>query len=179
MYSLYKRRSINYAMAISVLFSITGCSSTYTQNKLKEPSAKLVRGKAVTIATPKDGQYSNTVYADSGKMTALATKSAFSRFSNEITISDSCQDLDCLKKTSAQISEYYVIPEILHWEDRNTEWSGKPDKIEVQLSIYEGPTWTELSSTLISGKSKWATFGGDHPQDLLPEPLNAYVESLY
>jgi Domain of unknown function (DUF4823) len=36
-----------------------------------------------------------------------------------------------------------------------------------------------VASTLISGQSKWATFGGDHPQDLLPEPLNSYVESLY
>ncbi|WP_254924651.1 DUF4823 domain-containing protein [Aeromonas sp. A35_P] len=29
------------------------------------------------------------------------------------------------------------------------------------------------------GKSKWATFGGDHPQDLLPEPTEKYVNSLY
>ena len=62
---------------------------------------------------------------------------------------------------------------------RATEWSGIPDKIEVKIIVYDGGTGKEVGSTLISGRSKWATFGGDHPQDLLPEPLNSYVESLY
>jgi Domain of unknown function (DUF4823) len=75
--------------------------------------------------------------------------------------------------------DYYVVSEILHWEDHATEWSGLPDKIEVKIMVYDGGTGKELASTLIAGESKWATFGGDHPQDLLPEPLNSYVESLY
>ena len=87
--------------------------------------------------------------------------------------------LPCLKSNTAGPFDYYVIPEILHWEDRATEWSGLPDKIEVKIIVYDGGTGNEVASTLISGQSKWATFGGDHPQDLLPEPLNNYVESLY
>ena len=71
------------------------------------------------------------------------------------------------------------MPEILHWEDRNTEWSGIKDKIEIKLVVYDAATGNELASTIIAGKIKWATFGGDHPQDLLPEPLKRYVESLY
>ena len=72
-----------------------------------------------------------------------------------------------------------AIPEILHWKDRATEWSGIPDKIEVKLSVYESNSEKELASTVLSGKSKWATFGGDHPQDLLAEPLNKYIGTLY
>ncbi len=75
--------------------------------------------------------------------------------------------------------DHYIIPEILHWEDRATEWSGKPDKIEIKVTIHEGQDSKELTSAIISGKSKWATFGGYHPQDLLPEPLNKYIESLF
>lgn len=78
--------------------------------------------------------------------------------------------MGCLEKTQAQPYGYYVIPEILHWEDRATEWSGIPDRLEVKLSIFDGNK-KELASTIITGKSKWATLGGDHPQDLLPEPL--------
>ena len=81
-------------------------------------------------------------------------------------------------KSAAQY-RYYVAPEILHWEDRATEWSGRPDRIEVQISIYDVNMQTEIASSVITGKSAWATFGGDHPQDLLPEPTNAYVASLY
>jgi hypothetical protein len=42
---------------------------------------------------------------------------------------DECQNLECLQGKAASAS-YYVVPEILYWEDRNTEWSGKKDVIE-------------------------------------------------
>ncbi len=72
-----------------------------------------------------------------------------------------------------------VTTEILHWEDRATEWSGRPDRVEVQISVYDTSTREEVASSSYSGKSKWATFGGDHPQDLLSEPTDNYVRSLY
>jgi hypothetical protein len=71
------------------------------------------------------------------------------------------------------------VPEILSWEDRATEWSGIPDSIEIKLSLYDGASGQELSSVVITGKSKWATLGGDHPQDLLAAPFRKFVESLY
>jgi hypothetical protein len=70
-------------------------------------------------------------------------------------------------------------PVILHWEERNTEWSGKPDRIEIQVLIYDTTTREVIASSRFSGKSKWATFGGDHPQELLPEPTNEFVDNLY
>jgi hypothetical protein len=86
--------------------------------------------------------------------------------------------MECLKNQSTSV-DYFVVPEILHWEDRNTEWSGKKDTLEIKLSVFDAADGTTLATTIISGKSKWATFGGDHPQDLLPEPVNRYVETLY
>ena len=167
------------AIFVVIATLISGCASTYKQSNLTEPAAKLLKGKSVVIATPTNGSYGNTEYSASGKMTALAVRAAFARFSNATTVSTNCRDLDCLKGNESSKFDYYAIPEILHWEDRATEWSGLPDKIEIKLSLYEAQSWKELATTIISGKSKWATFGGDHPQDLLPEPLNKYVESLY
>jgi hypothetical protein len=158
---------------------ISGCTATYKQNTLAEPSAKLVRGKSVVISTPANGFYGSEEYSDSGRMTALAVRAAFAGFSNAVTVVSDCKDIACLKGVQSASFDYYVIPEILHWEERATEWSGIPDQIEVKVSIYNGQNQKELTSTIISGKSKWATFGGDHPQDLLPEPLNKYVGSLY
>jgi hypothetical protein len=167
------------ASLIFVAALVSGCSATFKQNVLQEPNARLVRGKSVAIATPANGWYRKTEYSGSGRMTAFATQAAFARFSNKSVVSAGCKDLPCLKSNTAGPFDYYVIPEILHWEDRATEWSGLPDKIEVKIIIYDGGTGNEVASTLISGRSKWATFGGDHPQDLLPEPLNNYVDSLY
>ena len=158
---------------------ISGCASTYKQTNLTEPAAKLLKAGSVVIATPANGSYETKDYAKSGEMTALAVKAAFAKFTNTITVSSDCKELECLKNNGSVTADYYVIPEILHWEDRATEWSGIPDKIEVKLTIYKGQNWKDIAATIISGKSKWATFGGDHPQDLLSEPLNKYVESLY
>jgi hypothetical protein len=112
-------------------------------------------------------------------MTANAVKAAFSRFSNNIHVTEECLGLECLKKIPIGKYAYYVEPDILHWEDRATEWSGIPDRIEIKISVYDAISGAELASSIVSGKSKWGTFGGDHPQDLLPEPVNKYVESLY
>jgi hypothetical protein len=157
---------------------LSGCSATFKQNVVQEPSTKLMRGKSVAIATPANGWYGKQEYADSGRMTAFATRAAFARFTNTSVVSVGCKDLACLRNHTRGPFDYYVVPEILHWEDRATEWSGLRDKIEVKIMVYDG-TGKEVGSTIVSGRSKWATFGGDHPQDLLPEPLNTYVESLY
>lgn len=165
---------------ISALFAlvlVSGCSAKYMQNDLSVPDSKLLSGKSVIIATPTNGRYGNENYQASGEMTASATRAAFARYSNRITVSASCSDIDCLK--NQQSFDYYVVPEILHWEDRATEWSGLPDRVEIKVAIYDGETFETLASTIFSGKSKLATFGGDHPQDLLQEPLNSYIESLY
>jgi hypothetical protein len=76
-------------------------------------------------------------------------------------------------------AKYYAVPEILHWEDRATEWSGIKDKLEIKLTVYEAARPAPVASTVLSGKSKFMTFGGDHPQDLLPALIGAYVQSLY
>lgn len=54
-----------------------------------------------------------------------------------------------------------------------------PDQVEVKIQIIQVSTGAVISSGIASGKSGVATFGGDHPQDLLPEPIEAFVSSLY
>ena len=68
---------------------------------------------------------------------------------------------------------------ILHWEDRATQWSGKTDKITIKYSVYDTATGQVLASSVMSASSKWATFGGDHPQDLLPHPTQQFVDKLF
>src|SRR5262245_19102838 len=75
----------------------SGCSATFKQHVLQEPSAKLMRGKSVAIATPANGWYGMKEYSDSGRLTAFATRSAFARFTNQSVVSVGCKDLPCLK----------------------------------------------------------------------------------
>jgi hypothetical protein len=169
-------RKLATLMLIALL---SACASTYKQDVVSAPTAKLDRGKPVLIATPRNGRYEGKEYPSSGIQTASAVQAAFARFSDKADVSADCSDQACLQAGADQSYAYFVIPEILHWEDRNTEWSGKSDLVDVRLTVLNAQSRGVVASIVISGKSKWATFGGDHPQDLLPEPITKYVESLY
>lgn len=170
---------IRILLSIAIMTILSGCASTYKHSELQAPSEKLDPEKGVLISIPENGWYGNTQYQNSGRMTANAVRAAFSKNSRKTDLDDNCQENDCLKDIDKETYSYYVKPVILHWEERATEWSGKPDRIEIQLIVYDAFSKEELANTSYSGKSKWATFGGDHPQDLLPEPTNEYVKSLY
>lgn len=171
---------MRFAAAVLTIASLglVGCAATYQQNVVLAPKgSSLERGRPVLIATPKSGFYGDKQYPASGRQTALAVQGAFAKYSRAV-VSPTCIDVACLLNEGKRQVGYYVVPEILHWEDRNTEWSGIPDRVEVKLTVHD-EVGKELASVVVTGKSKWATFGGDHPQDLLPEPIAQYVAGLY
>ena len=164
---------------IAIACVLAGCSSTYKQEVVTAPTSALTAGSSVVIAIPANGSYNGRVYVSSGSATTDALRSAFARHTNNIVISTDCKDIGCFKGAKGVHYDYYVVPQILHWEDRATEWSGKKDKLEIKLTVYNGTDWTEVSNFVVSGKSKWATFGGDHPEDLLAAPIDGFVSTLY
>ncbi len=113
-------------------------------------------------------------------MTTQAIVAALSAHVQTVRSANSVASVEENLKAARDVSASYVVhPTILHWEERATEWSGKPDRISVQLQLIATPSGEVLDTTVISGKSKWATFGGDHPQELLPEPLSRYATALF
>lgn len=157
--------------------AISGCTARYQRVTVMEPTKELDPQKSVAISTPASGSYGEEDYPKSGHMTAGAVRLAFERHSREVWISEDCRDLECLK--GGKRAGYYVVPEILRWEDHILAWGGTPDRMEVKLTIYEDKSWERLASAVISGKSRWLTFGAERPQHLLPEPLTRYVRMLY
>ncbi|WP_333692374.1 DUF4823 domain-containing protein [Pseudomonas syringae] len=65
------------------------------------------------------------------------------------------------------------------YQDRATEWSMIPDKVEIKVDVVQVSSGDVISSGIIKGKSGLSTLGGDHPQDLLPEPVAEFVDSLF
>lgn len=85
-----------------ILVSIlaTGCTAKYAQQDVFSNQAKLDRQMPVTIATPVDGSYETTPYPASGDMTAAAVKTAFSYYTNRVTVRAACRELSCLRQSS-------------------------------------------------------------------------------
>lgn len=160
------------------LVALTGCSAHYRSTEMKTSTEKLKQNVPILISIPEDGFYGSTVYLGSGHETASAIQTAFLHYSDKVILSNSCKEIECLSQLASSES-YLVIPQILNWEDRATEWSGKRDKLEVKISVYNSSNMMLINSTIFNGESKFITWGGDHPQDLLAEPVNSYISKLY
>lgn len=161
-------------------FLLAGCSSKYRVDALNAPSARLAPQSSFYVALPKDGAYGNELYPGSGAMAANASVAALSQRANKIeqarTVEDTPQALEAAKQRGLT---YVFEPMILHWEDRATEWSGKPDRITLKFTVYDVQSGQAVASTVSRASSKWGTFGGDHPQDLLPVPTQQFVDTLF
>lgn len=173
-------RCVSRWIAVAVAaFVLSGCAATYEHRAVTETDADLDRGSPVLIAQPGNGRYGATEYEGSGKAAAAAVQASFEAHSNRVRVVPVCESFGCLNARDDSGEAYLVVPQILHWEDRATEWSGKPDRIKVKVSVHETGQSDPIASRLMSGKSKWATFGGDKPQDLLHTPISNFVDSLY
>ena len=160
---------------------LVSCTAHFQQIDItSKPQAKLDSQGKVLITTSQDGRYGTINYSESGQMTSKAIMTAFARHTKHASITNTCSSIDsCLNEAKENGSSYLVYPEILHWEERATEWSGKPDRIEVKITLFTVDNGEIIYSAILSGRSRWATLKWDHPQDLLPSPMNTYASSLY
>lgn len=167
-----------YVLLMSAFLS--ACADSHHLTHMGESPVKLKPDGIVYISVPIDGHYGQTTYYGSGQTTTQIVVLAFSQHAVRVESGHGLQDFDNALAEARKVSaKYLVVPTILEWEDRATEWSGIPDKASVKLAVVDTQTGVTLDSVIIKGKSGLATFGGDHPQDLLPKPIKEYVSSLY
>lgn len=160
--------------------ALGACTHKYATDAVQVPQQRLDRAAAVYIIMPQPGSYGATRYPESGHHVVRAAHAALSKFTNKVVAGDAPESLDSARRKATTASATYVFePTILNWEDRATEWSGLPDRITIKMVIWNAKTGSEVASTLARASSKWATFGGDHPQDLLPELMASFIDRLY
>jgi hypothetical protein len=164
-------------LLLAVLCS--GCVHTYTARTISR-TGPLSTNTAALVALPEDGRFEKIPYPGSGRKAALAVSKAFSKHLRSVDVTAQTDTLaKHLEQARAGKFDYLIVPTIIHWEDRATEWSGRSDRIEIEVRAVDVPSEKTLSLGSVTGKSKWATFGGDVPEDLLPVPLGVYVDWLF
>jgi len=132
----------------------------------------------VTLA--QDASYGSIQYPNSGYLLTTATNAAVSLHLKQVEQATEVESIEDSLSSAEKMGLTYVFqPTILHWEDRNTEWSGRPDRITIKVVVWSVGTSKETSSTVLRASSKWATLGGDHPQDLLPGAITPFVNKLF
>lgn len=169
---------------IVVLLSVTllvACSARYNTTDLGgDPSASLERGSNVFITVPEDGRYGATTYSGSGHTVAQAIANAFSMYSGNVEVASQPRmgRDEAIEYARKQGIDYVVVPAIAHWEQRATEWSGKPSRMTIRISVYD-VKGKLLDSTAIEGRSRVMSFTSTSPESLLRDPLNNYAKKLY
>ena len=166
-----------------LLFSMIcyGCAdSARIVQDARYDTIKLSSNASAYVSVPKDGRYGTKIYSGSGHSVTVITGSVLLQHLVEVHGGKEYEDYnDALSSAKKYEADYLFFQEILHWEDRATEWSAKPDKVQVKITVVDVKAEKRVSATTIDGSSGLATFGGDHPQDLLPEPVTKYVGALF
>lgn len=165
-------------LSFIVLF-LAGCGGAEVKPKSNSLHSLLDKKKVVLISTPADGSFATKPYVGSGAIAADAIKKAFAKIGVTAVVTDQCHAATCFALDDIKKYGYYLRPEIVQWEDRETEWTGMPDKVEIQITIYDLETRAVVGlHSYAERSSKWVK-PGHLPQDLLAKPTRAYIKSLY
>lgn len=167
-------------LILAIAAALSGCADSHQWTPQPSGTTHLSATDRVYISVPADGAYGSEVYSGSGRNTAQIIYASFARYSKAARVGHDALDFDeALEAARHGGQDYLILPTIMHWEDRATEWSMIPDRAEVKIEVVRVLSGEVISSGIAKGKSGLATFGGDHPQDLLPEPIEAFVSTLY
>lgn len=161
---------------LSVVFFI-GCTSTYKYD-FDENTDTLEKDKNIAISVSDDGYYGSDVYAGSGRTLSNEIKLALKPYASRAIILRNTTTLDDFSNEEIEKYDYIIIPEIIHWEDRATAWSGIPDKVEISIEIYDSKREL-LKSATIQGKSSSVTLSTNDPSELLKKPLEAFFKNTF
>jgi hypothetical protein len=172
-------KTISTTIILIAVCLLTACQ-TATVEMSTVPFRKLDRGVSVYVVTPADGSYGRRSYAGSGEFVSGSFGSALAPYADSVIIGQhQSSTAEVLAAAREKRCVYVVIPEITRWEDRATEWSGIRDKMELFVKILRVEDGAEVASAEIKGRSAWATFGGDHPQDLVMAPVKEFIRGLF
>jgi len=170
--------------AIAIFMSGCADSTKFIRPDYVNPQelSKIKRDSLIYVSVPIDGSYGTKKYIGSGRMVAEIIRNATIKHTDPDSVvigTTPATRADALRYARENGFDYLFYPLILHWEDRATEWSGIPDKIELRIDVIETMNDSIIDAAIVTGTSGLATLGGDHPQDLVPDPVNQFVNGLF
>jgi len=164
----------------STLF--TGCEHTTREVSLGNVGAPplLSQKGRFYVAYALNTRDKNGPVLDSGRLVTEPLRAAFQKQVTAVLGGRLAETLDEAKANASKAGAHYLVyPTIMQWEDRNTEFSGRRDKVEIRLEMWNVPEERLMDIRLVQGTSRWLTDGGDKPQDLLTEPFTKYAASFF
>jgi hypothetical protein len=155
-------QSARVLLVVLGTIAVSACARTHI-TKHTNAVAALHHNESVYVAVPQDGRYGDRVYTGSGQMVTRTVQRSFMPSVKHVEVGSEYENLETALASARNTSaSYLVYPTILHWEDRATEWSGRRDKVEVAVTVYNVSSGEKISYATINGRSRLISFGGDH-----------------
>jgi hypothetical protein len=168
----------------AVVLGLAACTASYKQREtggLEASSVRLDASKNVFVSVSPDGQYGSKVYPGTGRTVAQKTAAAFSRYVRRVEVGGrpvSSRD-ELLAAARNAGAGYLVIPNVTHWEQRATEWSGIPSRVSMSLTVIDTQTGAEVRSALLESRSAVMTMIRPNPDNLAQEMIDQQVSAFY
>lgn len=165
-------------LSLITVIMLCSCSPLYNVSTSNKTSGIFDKGTKVLVLTSKDGASGSDVSNGSGFTVSnkiqsmLISKQCLVKTDRE---KDSILDLN---EETATKYDYIIVPVINLWEDNATAWSGKPDKLNLTILIYDGKKEL-ITSGELQGQSAAAVIDENDPSELIDPLLQDYFKNLF
>lgn len=164
-------------LLLAALF--TGCASDNYQLHSVLRTEPLAPGSSVLVTVPANGRYASVEYTASGRQTARVVAAAFAKHVKRVDVQGDIGSLGNPTAVGDGRYDYKIIPQVVRWEDRNTQWSSQPDRIEIEVRTIRVSDGAVIALGSVVGKSSWHAVGAADPEDLLQSGIEPYIDWLF
>lgn len=171
------KKFIATLLVVSAAILMSGCTASYQGDFLK-PQVAMKAQTRILIVTPPYGTFEDIDYPGSGNEVASALAKEMQTYAQEISVIPTPVRIADIRDEDLQRNDYVFIPEILHWEDRATGWSFRPDRIEIRFDIYTSQREL-VNSYLVTGRSAYVVWVSREPNSLLKQPIRDMLETFF
>ncbi len=161
---------------------LVGCATANIErlSQSQDKGTVLQGGERVFVALPEDGVFEGHHYTDSGKYVQQYFYDSLLRYADTVINAVKVLPLEEAKaEAKRQNAEILIYPGIVHWEDRNTMWSGLRDKVRINVIVYSLADNKTLDKTSLYATNAWFTFVHARPENRLRTIIPPYVKALY
>lgn len=165
-----------------LIAAATACAHDYYVSHTTQPKGApiVARDASVLVGLPLDAGDERRDYVDSGWLTSQAIATALARYTDAARTAETTELRERYEEQAREAGwDHVVFPEILVWEDNNTQRLGIPDRLELRLTLTDARSGEVLDTTTIVGSSRTTLSWDDKPQDLLPVPLARYAKHIF
>ena len=171
------KKIISILIVLTATFLMSGCTASY-QSEFMTPQASMQDQTSILIVTPEFGRFEAAEYSTSGIEVASALAQELKQYSPQISTIPTPVTIENITDGDLQKFDYIFIPQILHWEDRATGWSMKPDRIKIRFDIFNNQRQL-VNSYLITGRSAYIVWISKTPDSLLRKPIRDMLKKFF